>query len=100
MTTFYKTAAITLVALSMSVSTSMAAQPEKLEAKAKDKIVTEAEDKSETKDAVKVKPGKETIELDETQKADQEPTKHMEEVVTEEANKDEGKDKKADNSSY
>lgn len=42
------------------------------------------EKKMEKKDAVKVEPGKETIELDETQKADQEPTKHMEDVVDEE----------------
>lgn len=48
------------------------------------------EEKMEKKDAVKVEPGKESIELDETQKADQEPTKHMEEVVDE--NKDTNKD--------
>ncbi|GJM03548.1 MAG: hypothetical protein DHS20C08_20490 [Rhodomicrobium sp.] len=98
-----KACAIAVAATGLSITAVSAAQPEKVENYVEEKIETEKpadadkkhaahheegeakdakkEDMSEKPDAVKVEPGKETIELDKTQKADQKPTKHMEEAI-------------------
>lgn len=54
-----------------------------------DKENTKTGAETEAKAETKVKPGEEKIELEETQKADQEPTEHMKDVT------DGDKDKKA-----
>ncbi len=72
--------AVALTTTALSIAPAIAAQNDN-ETGAKVEAGTEMKTETKTEGQVAVKPGKETIKLEETQEADQEPTKHMKEVT-------------------